>query len=94
MPELNADIEDLMRPQSKELRIDLSEQFLCDRTESFLSSSKTLVEQELQTITLQARKYADAYWNANEAAREEEDPSNVSYVRTRIRLKNGTLKLE
>jgi hypothetical protein len=94
MPELNADIEDLLRPQSKELRIDLSEQFLCDRTESFLSSSKTLVEQELQTITLQARKYADAFWDANEAAREEGDPSSVCYIGTRIRVKQGTLQLE
>jgi len=46
------DVEDVLRPQSKDLRIDLSEQFLCDRTESFLSAVKSLIEQELQTTAV------------------------------------------
>lgn len=75
-------------PQDREV---VPEADMHEASKSFIDSVRTLIEQELYVLTVDARKAADAFWQMNKKMRATDDPKLQGFFGTRARIVKNSL---
>jgi hypothetical protein len=90
----DVELQQMLHRDADEERFVFTAPLMENESREFLRNTRSLIDHELLVAAVDARKQADSYWEANESAREEGDPDNLSFVGTRVRIINGSLQLE
>ncbi len=86
------DWQELAQSNEASAREGVFESDFAQEARRFVAEAHRNIEQELCVVTADAKKSADAFWNINEAMREEGGKENQGYFGTRVRIWNNALE--